>query len=525
MIARNGTIAGKREWIGLGVLALACVLYSMDLTVLHLAVPSLSADLTPSSAQLLWIVDIYGFILAGSLITMGTLGDRIGRRRLLLVGAAAFGIASLLAAFSTSAEMLIAARALLGLAGATLAPSTLSLIRTMFEDPRQRTVAIGVWITSFSAGAVIGPPMGGVLLDYFWWGSVFLLAVPVMAVLLVLGPVLLPEYRDPDARRFDLGSAALSLAAILAVVYGLKQLAHAGPDWPPALWILAGLAVGVVFVRRQRTMADPLIDPQLFRMPGFSASLGAYLLATFLVFAAFLFIFQYLQLVRGLAPLEAALWAVPSGAAFIVGSMLTSMIVRRTRPAYVMGSGMAAAAAGFWLLAQVDMDSGLALLVTASVVFSLGAAPVFVLATDLIVGIAPPERAGAAAAISETGSELGGALGIAILGSIGAAIYRGRLADSVPAGVPPDQADAARETLGGAAAVAEQLPPPLSSELLDAARDAFTDGIQTAALTSAAIAAGTAVLVVVLLRRTRADSLQEDHTVLAPGQAADPARP
>ena len=202
--------AGTKEWIGLAVLALACVLYAMDLTVLHLAVPSLSVDLEPTSAQLLWIVDIYGFMVAGCLITMGTLGDRIGRRRLLMIGAAAFGAISLLAAFSTSAEMLIGARALQGVAGATLAPGTLSLIFAMFLDPRQRTIAIGVWIAGFSAGAAIGPVLGGVLLEQFWWGSVFLLALPVMALLLVLGPRLLPEYRDPNAGRLDLASAALS---------------------------------------------------------------------------------------------------------------------------------------------------------------------------------------------------------------------------------------------------------------------------------------------------------------------------
>jgi MFS transporter, DHA2 family, multidrug resistance protein len=330
--------AGRREWIGLGALALACVLYSMDLTVLHLAVPELSADLQPSSSQLLWIVDIYGFMLAGSLITMGTLGDRIGRRRLLLIGAAAFGAASLFAAFSTSAEMLIVARALLGVAGATLAPSTLSLIRSMFDDPRQRTVAIGVWITSFSAGAVIGPPLGGVLLEFFWWGSVFLLAVPVMGLLLVLGPLLLPEYRDPDAGRLDLVSAALSLVAVLAVIYGLKQVAQDGMGWPPAVSVLGGLAVGAVFVRRQQRLADPLIDLRLFRLPAFSASLATYMLATFVAFGAFLFIFQYLQLVLGLSPLRAALWTVPSFTAFIVGAMLTPVIVRRVRPAYVMAA-------------------------------------------------------------------------------------------------------------------------------------------------------------------------------------------
>src|SRR5437867_943986 len=221
-------VAGRREWIGLAVIALPCLLYSMDLTVLNLAVPSLSADLKPSSTQLLWIIDIYGFLVAGSLITMGTLGDRIGRRRMLLIGAAAFGAASAVAAFSTSAGMLIATRAVLGVAGATLAPSTMSLIRNMFLDPKQRAVAIGVWISSFSAGAVIGPPLGGFLLEYFWWGSVFLVSVPMMVLLLVLGPILLPEFRDPDAGRPDLLSAVLSVAAVLAVIYGLKQIAAHG---------------------------------------------------------------------------------------------------------------------------------------------------------------------------------------------------------------------------------------------------------------------------------------------------------
>src|ERR671915_610983 len=227
--------AGRREWVGLGVLALACLLYVMDLTVLHLAVPAVSADLQPTSAQLLWIIDIYGFLLAGSLITMGTLGDRIGRRRLLMAGAAAFGIASIVTAFSTSAEMLIVSRALLGLAGATLAPSTLSLIRNMFLDTAQRTFAIGVWVTSFSIGGAIGPLLGGILLQYFHWGSVFLIGVPVMLLLLAVGPFLLPEFRDPNAGRLDLVSAAMSLAAVLLVIYGLKRIAEHGVGWVPVL--------------------------------------------------------------------------------------------------------------------------------------------------------------------------------------------------------------------------------------------------------------------------------------------------
>jgi DHA2 family multidrug resistance protein-like MFS transporter len=499
--------ATRRDWIGLAVIALPCLLYSMDLTVLNLAVPHLSADLKPSSSQLLWIVDIYGFLVAGSLITMGSLGDRIGRRRLLLIGAAAFGVASVLAAFSTSAGMLIAARAVLGIAGATLAPSTLSLIRNMFHDPGQRTVAIGVWVTSYSAGAAIGPLLGGVLLEHFWWGSVFLVGVPVMVLLLALGPVLLPEFRDPQAGRLDLVSAAQSLAAVLAVIYGLKQLAEHGLGWVPALSIVAGVAIGVAFVRRQQKLADPLIDLRLFRASAFSASLATYTLATFVAFGIFLFIAQYLQLVLGMRPLEAGLWTVPFAGAFIVGSMLTPVIVRRLRPAYVMAAGLALAAVGFGLVTQADATSGLAVLVTGFVVYSLGLAPVFTLATDLIVGSVPPERAGAASAISETGSELGGALGIAILGSIGTAVYRHVMADSVLAGVPPEAAEAARGTLGGAVAVAEWVSSELGAELLAAAREAFVQSLELTAAISAAVVIATAIMAAILLRNVRVGGL------------------
>jgi MFS transporter, DHA2 family, multidrug resistance protein len=491
--------AGRREWAGLAVIALPCLLATMDLEVLNLAVPALTEDLQPSSAQLLWIIDIYGFMVAGSLITMGTLGDRIGRRRLLLAGAAAFGAASVLAAFSTSAAMLIATRALLGVAGATLAPSTLSLIRNMFADPGQRTVAIAVWATSFSVGAAIGPLLGGVLLEWFWWGSVFLLAVPVMVLLLLVGPVLLPEYRDPGAGRLDLGSAAMSLASVLAVIYGLKQLAQDGLGWEPALSVLAGLAVGVAFVRRQRTLADPLLDLSLFASRPFSASLATFTLSLFVTFGTFLFVAQYLQLVLGLSPLEAGLWTLPSAAGLVAGSMLTPLLVRRARPATVMAAGLALAAVGFGLLTLVDGSSGLGVLVAGSVVLCLGVAPVGTLATDLMVGAAAPERAGAAAAISETGAEFGGALGIAVLGSIGAAVYRGQVADAVPAGVPPDAAEAARDTLGGAVVAAEQLGGELGAALLDAARQAFTQGLRLTAAVSVVLAVALAVLVAALL--------------------------
>jgi DHA2 family multidrug resistance protein-like MFS transporter len=498
--------AGRREWTGLAVLTLPCLLYAMDLTVLNLAVPHLSADLRPSSTQLLWIVDIYGFMAAGSLVTMGTLGDRIGRRRLLLIGAAAFGATSLLAAWSTSAAMLIAARALLGVAGATVAPSTLSLIRNMFLDDRQRTVAVSVWITSFSVGGAIGPLLGGVLLEWFWWGSVFLLAVPVMALLLVLGPLLLPEFRDPQAGRLDLVSAALSVTAVLAVIYGVKQLGRGGLGWPPALVIVAGLAAGVVFVRRQHRLAGPLLDLRLFRSAAFTAALTTNLLSFFVGFGTLLFIAQYLQLVLGLSPLTAGLWMLPASGGFILGSMLTPVLARRIRPAFVMAAGLTLAAAGLGLFTLLGSASGLPILVTGSVVFSLALAPVDTLATDLAVGAAPPARAGAASALSETSAEFGGALGIAVLGVIGTSIYRSQLTHATPAGILPKAAAAARETAGGAVAAAGQLPGQLGHVLLGAARQAFTQGLHAAFAISAAAAIGAAILATVQLRHLRPGS-------------------
>ncbi|WP_159592840.1 MFS transporter [Chelativorans xinjiangense] len=493
--------AGRREWIGLAVLALPCILYSMDMTVLNLAVPALSADLKPSSAQLLWIVDIYGFLVAGALITMGTLGDRIGRRKLLLIGATAFGLASVFAAFATSAGMLIAARAILGVAAATLAPSTLSLLRNMFHDPKERTFAIGVWISSYSAGAAIGPVVGGVLLAYFWWGSVFLIAVPVMLLLLAVAPFLLPEFRDPEAGRLDIPSAALSLTAVLSVIYGIKWVAEQGFGLPAVLIIAAGLVLGYLFVRRQKRLDDPLIDIGLFRRPAFSAALLTNLLSLFVAFGSFLFIGQYLQLVLGLTPLQAGLWSLPSSLAFIVGSMTTAKLTVLARPAFVMAGGLLLAAIGFAAIAWTARAENLIAMIASFTVFSLGLAPVFTLTTDLIIGSAPPERAGAASAISETSAELGGALGIAVLGSMVTAVYRGAMQADGLAEIPASMVETARDTLGGARAVARELPETLGTPLLATAREAFTEGLVLASLISAAIAILTMLLILGVLRR------------------------
>jgi MFS transporter, DHA2 family, multidrug resistance protein len=486
--------AGRREWIGLAGIALPCMLYSMDLTVLNLAVPALSADLAPSATQLLWIVDIYGFSVAGFLIPMGMLGDRIGRRRLLLIGAAGFGIASVLAAFAESAALLIALRFVLGVAGATLAPSTLSLIRNMFHDPDQRRVAIGVWITSYSVGASIGPVVGGVLLQVYWWGSVFLVGVPVMAVLLAVGPTLLSEFRDPDAARIDVPSVLLSLAAVLATIYGVKYWAADGAGLPPVAAILCGFACGVLSIRRQGTLTVPMFDLRLLRAPGFSAALAIYSLGSFAMFGTFILLAQHLQLVIGLTPLEAGLWGVPFSVVFIVGSMLAPRLARRFGASRVMAGGLMLATIGFALLALVDVSSSIQEVATAYVLYAIGFAPVFTLATDLIVGSAPPESAGVAAALSETGSELGGALGIAILGSIAVAIYRLSLAGAVPGGLAPDAVEAASGTLGAAIASAQVMGGELGATLIAVSRAAFVRGLRAAAVIAAVVTAAMAVL-------------------------------
>jgi MFS transporter, DHA2 family, multidrug resistance protein len=505
--------ATRREWIGLAVIALPCLLYAMDLTVLTLALPALSADLQPSSTELLWIVDIYGFLVAGFLITMGTLGDRIGRRRLLLIGATAFGVASVVAAFSSSPEMLIAARALLGIAGATLAPSTLSLIRNMFEDDQQRTVAIGIWITSFSTGAAIGPLVGGLLLESFHWGSVFLLAVPVMALLLAIGPRLLPEYKDPAAGRLDVTSAALSLAAVLAVIYGVKAVARDGIAVAGVAPAIGGLALGAVFVARQRRLDSPMIDLELFRRPAFRLALSANMLGFAVVFGLEVFVAQYLQLVLGYSPLEAGLWSVPGAAAFVVGSQLTPPLAARVRPPVAMLAGIAAAGAGAALLTQAHAADGPALVVTGIVILSLGLAPLFTLAADLAIASAPPERAGAASGLSETSSELGGALGLAILGTVGTVVYRGQVGDAIPAEVPPEATANASDTLAGAVQVAERLPQSTATNLLENAREAFMQALQAAATISGLLVVAAAILVARLLATDRGAEAQRARDI------------
>lgn len=495
------TRAGRREWTGLAVLALPTLLIALDIGVLFLALPHLSADLDASGTQQLWITDSYGFMLAGFLITMGTLGDRIGRRKLLLIGAAAFGAASVLAAYSTSADMLIATRALLGVAGATLGPSTLALISTMFRDEKQRGVAISLWATCQFGGAALGPVIGGVMLEHFWWGSVFLLGVPVMVVLLVVGPRLLPEARDPGAGRIDLLSVTLSLGAVLPVVYGIKELAVHGfqaPAWPLAT-IAVGGVVSLVFVRRQRMLTNPLLDLALFRQRSFSAALAAMTLGSAALAGIGLMTTQYVQSVVGLSPAEAGVWQAPTGLGIAAGVMLAPVVVRWIAPVTAIAAGAACSVLGLLVLARTDASSGVAVVSIGVAVVAFGVGPVFVLGTGLVVGSVPPERAGAAASVSETSNLFGSTMGLAVLGSVGAAVYGREM--TVPAGVPEQLAETARETVAGAAAVSGGLPGSSAAELVGAAREAFTAGLNVVAVISAVLVVVLAAVIVRVQRR------------------------
>lgn len=498
--------AGWREWLGLGILALPTLLLALDFTALHLALPHLSASLSPTGTQQLWILDIYGFMIAGFLVTMGSLGDRIGRRKLLLWGALVFGLCSVAAAFSTSAEMLIITRALLGVAGATLMPSTLSLIGNMFRQTGQRQFAIAVWLGCFSLGGAIGPMIGGMLLEWFWWGAVFLLGVPVMLLLLVTGPWLLPEYRDGSENAIDLPSVLLSIAAMLSVIYAIKELPGSPDRLFPWLFFLAGIGIGWLFVRRQRKLRQPLVDLQLFASPPFSISLASLLTATVVLGAFVLFFAQYLQLVENMSPLIAGLWMIPYAVANIVGAMLTPLLANRFHIAHVIAGGLIVAALGFALLFATSPagPSGLVFVVGTSVLVTLGLSPLMVLSTELVVASAPPAKTGSASSLSETCSELGMATGIALLGTVGSIIYRHRIDHSEMAGQLPGQlAEPVREHLSGAVHAASRLAEPLRDSLLDSAKAAFMAGFQIVGGLSTVLLIGLIVLFLTVLRKVK----------------------
>ncbi|MBQ3358257.1 MAG: MFS transporter [Microbacterium sp.] len=489
---------GARGWAALIVLMLPVLLVSVDNTVLSFALPEISIALAPSGAEQLWIIDVYPLVLAGLLVTMGTLGDRFGRRRMLLIGASGFAAVSVLAAFAPTAGLLIAARALLGFFGAMLMPSTLSLLRSIFVNRDQRRLAIAVWASAFSAGSALGPIVGGFLLEHFSWGSVFLIAVPVLIPLLIAAPLLVPESRDPNPGRIDLLSIALSMAAMIPVVYAIKSLAVDGPSVVAGAWALLGIVMGVLFVRRQLRAEIPMLDMALFRRGTFSGAILVNLLSVVALVGFLYFVSQHLQLVLGLSPMMAGLALVPGMAVMIVAGLGVVPISRRVAPHLVVPMGLAFSVAGYLIVAFTTHEHGVAPLIIAFVVLGIGIGAAETISNELILSSAPAEKAGAASAVSETAYELGAVLGTAVLGGIITAFYRAAIV--LPAGLPTETADAARETLAGAYTASNELSGALGDELWQAAADAFGSGVFITSLIGAGLVVVAGVIAAVTLR-------------------------
>ncbi|MFU8872673.1 MFS transporter [Micromonospora sp. SL4-19] len=475
----------NRAWLGLVILMMPTLLVAMDMTALLLALPRLSADLGATNVQQLWISDSYGFMVAGLVITMGTLGDRIGRRRLLMIGGAAFAVLSVVAAFAVSPLILIVVRALLGVAGATLAPSTLALITNMFRDQRQCGQAISIWATCQFAGGALGPVFAGLLLQHFWWGSVFLVAVPAMVLLLLVGPVLLPEFRSDQSGRLDLGSVGLSLVAVLLMVYGIKQLTVGGVPVVPAVALVVGAVIGLLFVRRQLRLETPLLDLRLLRNRPFTAVLVALVFAGIVMAGTGLMVTQYLQGVLGFSPVASAVLFAPMGLASAVGTMAAPVLTRGMKQTTAIAGGLAGSSLGSLLLVGVHGANALPMVMLGIAVLALGTGPLFALGTGLVVGSVPPERAGSAASMSETGNYLGGSLGFALIGVVAAVVYGSRM-------------DGTSDSLADAVAASQHLSAGQGAELLHTAREAFTTSLHVTGVVATVIFAGLTVLILAL---------------------------
>lgn len=492
---RETGLATRRAWLGLAALCLPVLIVSMDVSVLFFAAPDIAATLRPSATQQLWIFDVYGFVLAGLLLTMGALGDRFGRRRLLVIGAVAFSAASAIAAWSTSPEALIAARALMGVGGATLMPSTLALIRNLFDDESQRSRAVGIWSAVLAMGVGIGPVVAGVLLAHFWWGSVFLINLPVMLALVVVAPLVLPESRAGRAR-VDLLSAALVLGSVLPLIHGLQGLAADGWSAQHVAYAVCGLVVGVAFVVRQAAMAHPMLDLALLRRRGVGSSVAVNVIAQLAIMGNAILLTQYLQSVLGMSALRAALWSLaPTIVVGAVAPMAGVLAGRIGRPV-VMASGLLVAAGGFAELLVTSAHSSIWTALLGATLVAAGLVAVLTLVTEFVIGSVPADRAGTMSGMLETTSEFAGALGMAVLGSIVNAVYRTEMAGAPGASGP------AGETLAGAVVESGRSGGAAGAALLEGARTAYVIAMHRADVVAAALLVVGAVIALTRLPRT-----------------------
>lgn len=498
--------ATTKSWAGLAVLVLPLLLITIDGTVLILGLPAISAELRPTGVEQLWMIDVYSLVLAGLLVAMSTVGERFGRRRNLLIGAVVFAVASAFGALATAPWMLIGARALLGVGGAIMMPSTLSLVRNMFLDRQQRRYAMAVWAAMASVGAAVGPILGGWVIETFSWQAAFLLNIPVMIVLLILGPILLPESRNPALRTIDALSVVLSFAGMIGVVYAVKSLTGGKEVGLGGAALAIGLIAVVLFVRRQLRLPTPLIDVSLFQLRYFRGAVVADLLSIFAMVGALVALVQHLQLVLGLTPLQASVWLIPQAFLAATAAFLAAVLVKRILPAYVITVGLLVAAAGFGLTIFLTPTSSPVLTAAALALVALGAGMGLALSNDIIMSSVTPERAGQAAATSETAYELGTTLGTAVLGGVLVAWYtRVVTAETGMLGLTADHAERASSTMAEALLVATEVGGDAGAAVLDIAKSAFTDAITITGIAGAGVMVLTAIWALVTLRGAGAD--------------------
>ncbi|MEU2429673.1 MFS transporter [Streptomyces sp. NPDC007861] len=478
---------GANRWVVLLVLCVSLLLVALDATVLHVAVPAVTEDLRPSGVELLWIVDAYPLVCAALLILFGTLGDRVGRRRVLLLGYALFGVASAVAAFASEPEVLIAARALLGVGGAMIMPATLSILRAVFPDRRERATAIGIWTAVAAVGAATGPVLGGFLVQHFWWGSVFLVNIPLMVLILPIGRWLLPESRGSGDGPWDVVGALMAAAGVLTVVLGVKRLGVGHGLLEPRTIgpLFAGALLLTLFVRRQRRREHPLIDMRMFSRATFSTSVGCIVLAMLALVGLELIAVQYLQLVLGLSPLETGLRLLPLTFAAMAAGATGSYTLRRVGPRRMVGWGFVATAAAVLLLTSMGHHDRPLLLTAGFVLLGFGLQTTLFAAYESMLSEAPAAQAGGAAAIGETSYQLGAGMGIALLGSVMNAAYAPGLNGA--SGVPGTARAAATHSLGEAYQVADALGGPAGDALRIAARTSFVHGLHVTLFVSAGL--------------------------------------
>ncbi|MFF0578671.1 MFS transporter [Streptosporangium saharense] len=488
---------GTGRWSVLILLCFSLLLIAVDATVLHIAVPALTAALEPSSVQLLWIIDSYSLVVAPLLLTFGTLGDHYGRKRLVLMGYVVFGVASAAAAFAPSAPALIGARALLGVGGAMIMPATLSIIRQVFTDRRERAVALGVWSGVAAAGAAVGPLIGGLLVEHLWWGAVFLINVPILLVLLPAAVRLLPDSCSRALHPWDAFSALLSVVGILALAFGLKEMGTG--ESGGTVVFLAGIGLLAWFVRRQRRAAFPMLDLSLFRQRAFSIGVAAVLLTVFALVGLELMLAQYLQLVLGDSPFQAAVRLLPLMAAAVTGGLAGARLLHRFGLRATMSSGLTLTTLSLLPTLAWGTEPHTLMLALCFVGIGFGIQVTLLAASDTIMSSAPESRAGGAAAVEETAYELGAGLGVAVLGTVTTAVYAPSLAPV--AGVPSGLMALARQSLAAAAHAAQEIGGDTGVALLTAARIAFVGGLHSTIVVSALLLGATAVTVTLLLPR------------------------